>query len=788
MQPVIDDIDLVIARARAQHVAIALVVLNGIRAEPEPLQSAAELADRRNMQWYGDNSLASGWMTFSRYARRFRRVEEAYLRELGKIISNRMSVYPDTVVAAAGDGEEELSFDKSPFVDPNPGYDESNMLLADYSPFAIAEFRDWLRNGGLYAPGQPLAGQGANIAARYEGDATPGQDTNGDGHTLNADFGTRFTSWQLRYFDWDVANEAAGAIPISVYGAGGWDPLAITNVDGFDAPRVRDRSQPWWQLWQLFRETMLWRHNVEFAKWITTSEDPETHTTVPADRWFSYQIPADYLFGATPENPNLRLDTSASAWWTADIRPYGGLGISSFNVKVADAEVYARTLSNVAPAIASTDQRWGLLEWHPAVPIDGVSPPAADSPIWDDEMAIVERYRPSVIAPFALDGKPADAVFDSGFETALKRLVDRLKNGDAAVPAMAIDAPGPLSSVSQPFVMTGWAVDLGTIRGPGRDPGIDRVEIYAAPAGSDSWRLVGEAGYGGARPDIAAVFGEQFRNAAFTYTVRGLAPGTYDIEVRAYSHGVSTAAVNTRRIRLTIAAAPAMSLDSVADGARLRQPFTVAGWAIDRASSGGPGVDAVHVYAVDDGGAATFLGAATLGVERPDVAAVFGPDALTSGYTLRVRGLRPGAYWLVVYAHSSVSGAFDARVARITVEASTAVQIDTPSNGATLSGSIVVSGWAVDLQATANSGVDALHVWAVPVNGAPAVFLGEAQTGIARPDVAAVFGANFAQCGYTLTPSTATLPPGDYYLVVYGHSAVTGAFDGAGVVLITISS
>ena len=60
----------------------------------------------------------------------------------------------------------------------------------------------------------------------------------------------------------------------------------------------------------------------------------DTGQTVPTDRWFSHQIPADYLFGFSPANPNPRLITSASPHWTADITPYGGLGITSFNVNL----------------------------------------------------------------------------------------------------------------------------------------------------------------------------------------------------------------------------------------------------------------------------------------------------------------------------------------------------------------------------------------------------------------------------------------------------------------------
>src|SRR5207245_2195103 len=101
-----------------------------------------------------------------------------------------------TLVAVNGDGEVELSLDRADSADP------AKTVYADYSPFAVAEFRDWIRAGGFYAAGQSFAGQTYENAARYAGDSSPNADTNGDGHTFNGDFGTSFTTWDLKYRDW----------------------------------------------------------------------------------------------------------------------------------------------------------------------------------------------------------------------------------------------------------------------------------------------------------------------------------------------------------------------------------------------------------------------------------------------------------------------------------------------------------------------------------------------------------------------------------------------------------
>ncbi len=95
-----------------------------------------------------------------------------------------------------------------------------------------------------------------------------------------------------------------------------------------------------------------------------------------------------------------------------------------------------------------------------------------------------------------------------------------------------------------------------------------------------------------------------------------------------------------------------------ADGVTLAagQAFTVAGWAADLDDQwGGTGVEAVHVWARPrDGGEPIFLGQATLGGSRSDVAAVYGDRFKASGYGLTAGGLAAGDYDLNVFAWSTV--------------------------------------------------------------------------------------------------------------------------------------
>ncbi len=105
------------------------------------------------------------------------------------------------------------------------------------------------------------------------------------------------------------------------------------------------------------------------------------------------------------------------------------------------------------------------------------------------------------------------------------------------------------------------------------------------------------------------------------------------------------------------------------DEGGLRQPFAIAGWAIDLDSEIGTGVDTVHVWAYSlTGDTPVFLGAASYGGARPDVAAIFGERFSHSGYGMTVESLQPGTYDLAVFAWETAHRRFaPARVVRVTV-------------------------------------------------------------------------------------------------------------------------
>ena len=112
--------------------------------------------------------------------------------------------------------------------------------------------------------------------------------------------------------------------------------------------------------------------------------------------------------------------------------------------------------------------------------------------------------------------------------------------------------------------------------------------------------------------------------------------------------------------------------------------------------------------------------------------------------------------------------------------------IDEPATNAAVHGAFTIAGWALDPQAAIGNGIDAVHVWArsVAVDGAGSdpFFLGAAILAAARPDVAAAFGGQFDRTGYSLS---ASLPAGEFDLIVYVHSARTGRWEDARVVRVT---
>lgn len=237
-------------------------------------------------------------------------------------------------------------------------------------------------------------------------------------------------------------------------------------------------------------------------------------------------------------------------------------------------------------------------------------------------------------------------------------------------PMVFVDTPRPSAVVgTNGFAIAGWAADMGATSGTG----IDAVAVWALPSTGASAILAGVAtygnAYGSARPDVGAYLGSQFTNTGYGLTAT-LPAGTYTLAV--YAHSTVNNSWNTPAlVNVTVQppqSRPLMWVDAPAQNQTISQNVFVGGWAVDTASSSGPGVDAVHVWAYPQGSStAVFVGASTTGVSRPDVGAVFGSQFSTAGFNV-TGTLAQGVYTLVVFAHSSVTGTFnDVRTVSVTV-------------------------------------------------------------------------------------------------------------------------
>ncbi|HZU06460.1 MAG TPA: PPC domain-containing protein [Chloroflexota bacterium] len=81
-------------------------------------------------------------------------------------------------------------------------------------------------------------------------------------------------------------------------------------------------------------------------------------------------------------------------------------------------------------------------------------------------------------------------------------------------PQLIVERPAAESAVRGTIVISGWAVDPDSTDGTGIAP--DSVAVWLGPA--DSGRLLGMAGYGDPRPDLAEQFGDpRFLFAGFRY-------------------------------------------------------------------------------------------------------------------------------------------------------------------------------------------------------------------------------------------------------------------------------
>jgi hypothetical protein len=210
---------------------------------------------------------------------------------------------------------------------------------------------------------------------------------------------------------------------------------------------------------------------------------------------------------------------------------------------------------------------------------------------------------------------------------------------------LSVDEPAQNAVVVQPFMISGWAADLSAPA----DTGIQAIRAWLSPLNpAQPATEIPQITYGLARPDVAAIHGQQYLNSGFGASVKGVVQGPYILHIavkRVQAPGFD----DPYTLPLTVLAHPQVWLDLPPYGSVVHQPFSIAGWAGDLAADihHGTGVDTVSVSSCvggsgDDGAPCVYLGDATYGLPRPDVASVFGPQFEPSGFVGTIAGRPSG--------------------------------------------------------------------------------------------------------------------------------------------------
>ena len=301
--------------------------------------------------------------TPSRYATPLREYNALAAIGWAESVKKLMTDFPGVITCVNGPIEEELVI----------GGMSNQDKLGDYSPFAITEYRDWLRHSGLYdASGGKYAGEGASkliigdlidfngtLRSQFYDDPTP-DDNNGTGVSFNVFFGTHFSTWSLRYWDLDIY------------------PAAITDVNfectpesgsgfcagGFDAPRILDANAKFWKSWSYdiadqggkypagnpeapaygFRQNLT-------RNYVRDLFDVIASKGIPREIMFGHQIPSDDFGDFTGAGGRNR--SSASTVWSGYLEKSKTVGITRFG--------------DIDPALMTQYANdWGIFEWHTA--------------------------------------------------------------------------------------------------------------------------------------------------------------------------------------------------------------------------------------------------------------------------------------------------------------------------------------------------------------------------------------------------------------------------------------
>ena len=387
----------VCAVAREKGIKIGLIIALQTHANPGLERDLA--ADARNFQWRSDGE---NWqppkdpkskepadrednrLCSSRYGDAVRAKIEAAARQQAKEILGVMREFPGVIAVVNPIIEEGLT-----------GGVKTNATeyYTDCSPFAVTEFRDWLRHTGRYdADKGKYAGQGApeeiigplvkikgKVRSQFYDDPTP-TNAHGTGQSFNQVMGTTFTTWTLRYYDLiespkPITDRKTNLLPTR--------GRAFVR-GGFDVPRARDNNTPFWKAWNWvnqdqkgypagnprrpafgFRQWQVRNFVNDFFGWLLAEG-------LPRELLYAHQVPCEALGDSPMAFKQAR--TMAQTVWSGFVPACGTVGVTRFG------PIEPKLLTQYAPA-------WGIFEWHPA---PGTAP--SDQRLYDRAMTDLTNY------------------------------------------------------------------------------------------------------------------------------------------------------------------------------------------------------------------------------------------------------------------------------------------------------------------------------------------------------------------------------------------------------------
>jgi hypothetical protein len=219
---------------------------------------------------------------------------------------------------------------------------------ADYGPYAQAEFRDWLSWRGEFAEDGRFAGKGRPGGEGFADDPSPAQ-VKGRNKSFNATYGTKFSTWQLKY--WDL-EKYPDPLPMTANGLPAEGESGHTE-GGFDAPRAP--GQPMWNAFQCNLEESpgyrQWRLADAMHEMLRIAVE---ECGVPKSEIWTRQ------HGCRDSGAAVNRSATTLAPWM-NVTPYNNIGWNLYGVP-RDAKVWA----NISRIATEQECDWGSYEFHPS--------------------------------------------------------------------------------------------------------------------------------------------------------------------------------------------------------------------------------------------------------------------------------------------------------------------------------------------------------------------------------------------------------------------------------------